>query len=655
MSSLLINIKFRCPTRPAAATLTAGLLGLWLLALAAPQARAAPAAPATPTATWGDGSVTLTWTAPHNGGSRITDYDYQTRNQTDGGAWTEYEATDTSDATTKTLTLANGKHFRLRIRAGNVDGDSNWSWPPVDVVVGSPDPVAAPTLTIPAGGQVRVTWTAPANNGSAVTGYSLWHRQGAGAGATWTEVTGISAAATSHTLTLTTGRNYTIGVEAHNSRGGNNPSTTEFNGATTAIALAGLTAGAVKETAATLTIANHTGNWYYKQTAPAGGSCSSAVSGTTADLDGLTGGTAYTFTAYGDSGCATVIASETFSTVGLTAGSVGKTAATLNLANWTAAWWHKKTVPATPAGTCVSVAANTLTASLTSLAAGTAHTWEVYSAAGCDATNKIADVGFTTVSASATEPSAPATPAVAWGDGTATLTWTAPDNGGSPITDYDYDTRNQTDGAVWVEYDENDTSTATSKTLTLANGKLWRLRIRAGNAVGDSNWSYPFAEVVVGSPAPVAAPTLTTPSAGQVRVAWTAPANNGSAVTGYSLWHRQGTGAWTEVTGIAASATSHTLTLTVDQTYVIGVEAHNARGGSNPSASSFGGATSSATTAPTAPPAPTGLTGAVGNQQVTLTWTSGGDGAARRSRSGSTSRRPGLLPGQLRDHLDRRL
>ena len=157
-----------------------------------------------------------------------------------------------------------------------------------------------------------------------------------------------------------------------------------------------LAASAVTETTATLTIANHTGDWYHKRTTPTGGTCSSAVSAATASLTGLTGGTAYTWKAYSDSGCTTEIASETFSTVGLTAGSLTQTTATLTLANWTADWWHKKTVPATPAGTCVSVAANTLTASLASLAAGTAHTWEVYSATGCNAADKIADVSFTT-------------------------------------------------------------------------------------------------------------------------------------------------------------------------------------------------------------------------------------------------------------------
>ena len=162
----------------------------------------------------------------------------------------------------------------------------------------------------------------------------------------------------------------------------------------------GLAASAVKETTATLTISNHTTAWWYKGN-QSGAQCTSVAANTaTASLTGLTGGTSYTYKAYSDSGCTTEITSAStdaeFSTVGLTATSVAQTTATLNLANWTAAWWHKKTVPATPAGTCTAVAANTTTASLTSLTAGTAHTWEVYSATGCASTDKIADVDFTT-------------------------------------------------------------------------------------------------------------------------------------------------------------------------------------------------------------------------------------------------------------------
>ena len=69
-----------------------------------------------------------------------------------------------------------------------------------------------------------------------------------------------------------------------------------------------LTASSIGATTATLTIANHDGNWYYKYTSPNGGTCSSAQSGATADVDSLNAATTYTFKAYSDSTCSTLVA-----------------------------------------------------------------------------------------------------------------------------------------------------------------------------------------------------------------------------------------------------------------------------------------------------------------------------------------------------------
>ena len=63
-----------------------------------------------------------------------------------------------------------------------------------------------------------------------------------------------------------------------------------------------LTASSVGVTTATLNIAHHTGNWYYKHT-NTGATCDGPVSGTSKDLTGLTANTSYTYSAYSDSGC----------------------------------------------------------------------------------------------------------------------------------------------------------------------------------------------------------------------------------------------------------------------------------------------------------------------------------------------------------------
>ena len=66
-----------------------------------------------------------------------------------------------------------------------------------------------------------------------------------------------------------------------------------------------LEANKVEATTASLTIANYSGNWYYKYTSPSDGTCSTKIAAGTnaADLTGLSGNTAYTYTAYSDSSC----------------------------------------------------------------------------------------------------------------------------------------------------------------------------------------------------------------------------------------------------------------------------------------------------------------------------------------------------------------
>ena len=77
-----------------------------------------------------------------------------------------------------------------------------------------------------------------------------------------------------------------------------------------------LTASNIATTTATLTIANHSGNWYVKKTAPSAGTCSSAITGTTHGLTNLTAGTWYTYKAYSNAACTTAneLAAEAFST-----------------------------------------------------------------------------------------------------------------------------------------------------------------------------------------------------------------------------------------------------------------------------------------------------------------------------------------------------
>ena len=78
-----------------------------------------------------------------------------------------------------------------------------------------------------------------------------------------------------------------------------------------------LAASDVTHNSATLTIGNHAGNWYYQRVLPPGGTCSTQISTTTADLTKLTPGASYTYRAFRDSTCSTGIATASFATSGI--------------------------------------------------------------------------------------------------------------------------------------------------------------------------------------------------------------------------------------------------------------------------------------------------------------------------------------------------
>ena len=120
----------------------------------------------------------------------------------------------------------------------------------------------------------------------------------------WQDVSSTSTSL-SHIVTgLTNSTDHRFKVRAVNATG---------NGATSEESSPGqptqpsMSAGSVEAATATLTIANFTPDWYYKYTAPTGGTCStSAVTGSfTKDLTDLKGNTSYTFKAYSDSSCST--------------------------------------------------------------------------------------------------------------------------------------------------------------------------------------------------------------------------------------------------------------------------------------------------------------------------------------------------------------
>jgi len=107
---------------------------------------------------------------------------------------------------------------------------------------------------------------------------------------------------------------------------------------------------------------------------------------------------------------------------------------------------------------------------------------------------------------SATAPAAPASVAVSAGNGSLVVTFVAPADGGSPITNYEA----RIDGGAWVAVDPASTSTVI--TLDgLTNGTTYSIEIRAVNVIGAG----PASTSVTGTPLlpPPPAPTaLVTPT-----------------------------------------------------------------------------------------------------------------------------------------------
>ena len=158
-----------------------------------------------------------------------------------------------------------------------------------------------------------------------------------------------------------------------------------------------LAVSASSVTAATLAISNHSAAWWYKGS-QSDATCTSVAADTaTANLSGLTPGDSYTYKAYGKANCAdeNLIATAAALTMpNVVASAVTQTTATLSITDWSVAWWYKGDQLN---ASCVKVAAETKTASVSTLTHSTPYTYKVYSASGCAGANRIGTVTFTTL------------------------------------------------------------------------------------------------------------------------------------------------------------------------------------------------------------------------------------------------------------------
>ena len=232
-------------------------------------------------------------------------------------------------------------------------------------------------------------------------------------------------------------------------------------------------------------------------------------------------------------------------------------------------------VTAAPGGRTASTT-TARTATVTGLSNGTAYTFTV------TATNSLGTSAASAASSAVTPkgpPDAPTSVSALRGNQSVNLSWSAPAfDGGSAVTGYKVvatDTSNRnTKSTVCASTSSSTTTSCTATGLT--NGHAYTFTVAATNAIGTSPVSTPSAKAtpatVPNAPTRVSAAT----SDRSARVSWTAPANGGSAITGYTATAEPG---GESCSPVPATATTCTIAgLLNGTTYAVTVTASNAVG-----------------------------------------------------------------------------
>jgi fibronectin type 3 domain-containing protein len=196
------------------------------------------------------------------------------------------------------------------------------------------------------------------------------------------------------------------------------------------------------------------------------------------------------------------------------------------------------------------------------------------------------------------------------------LGWTVPSDGGSAISGYQV-LRGTSPSAESVL--TTLPATATSYVDSTATpGTAYYYRVAALNSIGTGDPSNEVSSTLSTTPA---APTASAADGnGKVALAWSAPANGGSPITGYRIYRGLAPGTETAYASVGAVTSYADSAVTVGTTYYYTVAATNAVGTGSPSPET-------AATPTTVPSAAT-LTGTAGKSQVSLSWTTPASGGA---------------------------
>ncbi|HJZ37720.1 MAG TPA: DUF4082 domain-containing protein, partial [Solirubrobacterales bacterium] len=190
----------------------------WVDVLFAPPAPpSVPGAPTGVTATANPGTATIKWTAPTTGGAPTS---YTVTPYKAGVAQTPKTITGTPPATETTISgLTAGASYTFTVQAAGVSGSGAVSAQssPITIPSGATAPAAPTAVTAsPRNAAVVVSWAAPNDGGSPITGYKVTAFEGA----TELGFATVSGSSTSTTVeSLTNGVGYTFKVAATNAVG----------------------------------------------------------------------------------------------------------------------------------------------------------------------------------------------------------------------------------------------------------------------------------------------------------------------------------------------------------------------------------------------------------------------------------------------------
>jgi hypothetical protein len=268
-----------------------------------------PGAPTIGTATAGNASASVRFTAPgSNGGSPVTSYTVTATDTSTPANGGQQDSGNTGPITLSGLT--NGDSYTFTVTAtssigtGPASATSNAVTPAtVPGAPGSPKATAGPT-GVPGDGEVELSWTAPAGNGSTITGYTVTP------GPSCQGCSGLTPTSTSTTVTgLRPGTSYTFTVTATNGVGTGPRSSASkalevvtVPSAPRALSVKATLAGtAVVTFSPPVTNGGENVTVYVVATSPVCPRCSGmTTSGTSTTVTGLTSGLRYSFSVRAD-------------------------------------------------------------------------------------------------------------------------------------------------------------------------------------------------------------------------------------------------------------------------------------------------------------------------------------------------------------------